>query len=107
MADVLVRLIDLIYQLGDIDVGLAAGREALVERSLQLSVVAVALLKLLLERCNACLTCSKLRLRICKFVLSILIVGREYLILVLTVLEGFLARAASENYCGRQNWNQK
>ena len=90
MTDILVRLVDLVYELLDADIVLSRICQALVERTLQGGIVFLCLGELVFEACHASAACSEL-------LLGILIVLCQLLILVLTVLKVFLAGTATQH----------
>ena len=84
MTDILVALVDLVDQFRDVDVIGIGVRETLVERALQGSRIPLLLCKLVFEAGHTRLAGSKL-------FLNVLIVGRQFTVLVLAVLQILLA----------------
>jgi len=84
MTDILVALVDLVDKFRDVDVISIGVRETLVERALQGSRIPLLLCKLVFEAGHTRLAGSKL-------FLNILIVGRQFAVLVLAVLQILLA----------------
>ena len=91
MADVLVRLVNLVDEFLDADVVLAGVREALVERLLQGGVGLAELRNLFFQACHAGVRC-------CQLLFGALEVGLQLLVILLACHEVFLACTAGEQH---------